>query len=194
MNLRPTITIWCLALLMGCSSAPAPRTYVLSPPATPIGGVRAESGRSILELKPVSVPDYLDTTDIVLRNGRNELTVSATARWGERLSIGITDALSGALARRLPGMTIVTTPVHRQPARLILVDIEAFDVFPDGRCILVARWVIEGPDRRAATRSERGSVATQVAGGPTDAAIVAAMTAAIDKLADHVAAAASLTH
>ncbi len=191
MTLRPILAIWCLALLIGCSSGPAPRIYVLSTPATPIGAVQPESGRPILELKPVSLPDDLDTSDLLIRNGRNELTVSATARWGERLSIGTTHALAAALVSRMPGMTIVTTPVYRQPAGSIRVEIEAFDMLPDGRCILIARWVVEGPDRRAPAISERGSVTTRVKDGLSDAAIVAAMGEAIDKLADHIAAAGS---
>ena len=39
----------------------------------------------VVELKPVSLPDYLNSTDILLRDGQNELTASPTGRWGERL-------------------------------------------------------------------------------------------------------------
>ncbi len=191
MTPRSILAIWCLALLTGCASGPAPRIYVLSTPATPINDVRLESGRPIVELKPVSLPDYLDTSDLLIRNGRNELTVSATARWGERLSIGTTHALAAALVTRMPGMTIVVTPVYQRPARVIRVEIDAFDMLPDGRCILVARWVVDGSDRRVPSISERGSVTTRVSGGLTDAAIVAAMAEAIDKLADYIAAAGS---
>ena len=107
------------------------------------------------------------------------------------MSIGTTHALAAALVSRMPGMTIVTTPVYRQPAGSIRVEIEAFDMLPDGRCILIARGVVEGPDRRAPAISERGSVTTRVKDGLSDAAIVAAMGEAIDKLADHIAAAGS---
>lgn len=191
MNMRSIFLTAGLLLLVGCSTGPAPRTFVLSTPATVTDGVVPESGRPIVELKPVSLPDYLDTSDILIRNGLNELTVSPTARWGERLSIGVTHALAGALVTRLPGMTVVTTSVHRQPVRLVLVDIESFDIFPDGRSVLIARWTIEGPDRRAPAIIERGSVTTHAVGGLSDAAIVAAMAEAIEKLAGHVAAAVS---
>lgn len=187
MKLRAFITMMGFALLVGCSSGPAPRTFVLRTPATATDGVRVESGQPILELKQVSVPDYLDTTDILIRNGRNELIVSPTARWGERLSIGMTHALAGALASRLPAMTVVSTPVQRQTVRLVMVDIDAFDVFPDGRCVVIARWTTETSDRRAPATVERGSVTTRAVDGLSDAAIVAAMVDAIEKLADHIA-------
>lgn len=191
MMLRSMLAVCCLALLAGCGSSPAPRIYVLSTPAAPIDVVRAESGRPVLELKPVSVPDYLDTSDLLTRNGRNELTVSATARWGERLSIGITHALAAALASRMPGVTIVTTPVYQQRSRAIRVEVDAFDVLADGRCILVARWTVDTSDRHAPVISERGSVTTRVTDELSDPAIVAAMAEAIEKVADHIATAAS---
>lgn len=187
MTARSILAAVGIALLAGCSAGPAPHSFVLSAPAAPTEGVRLESGRPILEIKPVLVPDYLDTTDILIRNGRNELHVNPSARWAERLSVGITHALATALVTRLPTMTVVTTPVHRQPARLVVVDVEAFDVFPDGRCVLIARWTIEGADRRATAVLERGSVATRAADGASDAAIVAAMAEAVEKLAEHIA-------
>lgn len=191
MTARVILAAMGIALLAGCSAGPAPRSFVLSTPAALTEGVRLESGRPILELKPVLVPDYLDTSDILIRNGRNELHVSSSARWAERLSVGITHALAKALVTRLPTMTVVATPVHRQPAGSVVVDVEAFDIFPDGRCVLIARWTIEGADRRATPLVERGSVTTRATDGSSDAAIVAAMAEAVEKLADHVAMAVS---
>ena len=76
MNMRSILLTAGLILLVGCSTGPAPRIFVLSTPATLTEGVVPESGRPIVELKPVSLPDYLDTSDILIRNGLNELTVS----------------------------------------------------------------------------------------------------------------------
>ena len=74
-------------LLTCCGSDPVSRTYVLSPPVDPVARAVSEAGRPVLEVRRVSVPDYLDTTDIVSRDGRNELKVSSTGHWGERLSL-----------------------------------------------------------------------------------------------------------
>jgi uncharacterized lipoprotein YmbA len=178
-----------LIVLTGCSSSPVPSTYVLSAPADPIAGVHSEAGRPVVELPTVSLPDYLDSTDIFLRDGRNELKSSRTGQWGERLSVGITHALETSLARRLPGVLVVHTPLSGRPDRRLLVDVEAFDVQPDGRCVLTARWTIA--DSGTAAVAERGTFLTMTAAGSkgslTDTAVVAAMEAAVDQLADRIA-------
>ena len=52
----------------------------------PAGGLSAtlRLNLPLLLLPRVSVPDYLDTTDMMIRDGQNELRVSQTGRWGER--------------------------------------------------------------------------------------------------------------
>jgi uncharacterized protein len=197
-EMKSLLTLAALIVLTGCASSPLPRTYVLGTPAEPVAGVHNEAGRPVVELPTVGLPDYLDGSDILVRNGRNELTASATGRWGERLSLGITHALEADLARRLPGDLVTHTPVpaqsaQGQSARSVLVNIDAFDVRPDGRCVLSARWTIPGNDRQPAAIIQQGTFVTlaesKAAAEPlTDAGIVSAMAAAVDQLADRIAA------
>jgi uncharacterized lipoprotein YmbA len=178
-----------LLVLMACSSTPVPRVYVLSTPAAPVAGVHNEAGRPVVELPTVTLPDYLDSADILVRDGRNELKPSTTGKWGERLSVGVTHALEVALARRLPGVLVTHTPTPGQPGRQLLVDISAFDVQPDGRCALTARWTVPASDKQPAAISEQGTFVSTLAPGVTksDSAVVAVMTAAVDQLADRIA-------
>jgi uncharacterized protein len=182
-----------LIVLTGCASSPLPRTYVLSTPADPVAGVHNEAGRLVVELPTVSLPDYLDSSDILLRDGRNELKASPTGRWGERLSVGITHALEVALARRLPGVLVTHTRMSGESSLRLLVNVDAFDVQPNGQCVLTARWMIPGIDQQAAAIAERGTFVTTAqptagaTGSLTDAAIVSAMAAAVDQLADRIA-------
>lgn len=160
--------------------------------AEPTPGVRDDTGRKVIEVRPVLVPDHLDTTDILLRTGGNELKPSETGVWGERLSIGITQALAGALAQRLPSARVVARPPLATPALQILVDVTALQARAGGDCALTAYWTIVRP-RTAGTPqivdSAEGSFVTH-ADGTGDAAIVAAINAAIDQLADRIAAGA----
>ncbi len=196
MTMKSRLALAALIVLAGCSSSPVPNTYVLSTPVAPVAGVRNETGRPVLELPTVALPDYLDTTDLLLRDGQNELKASTTARWGERLSVGITHALRAELARRLPGMTVVQTPLSGQATQRVLVDVDAFDVLPDGRCVLTAKWTVPGADPASPAITERGTFVTRAAVSPataggkatlSDAAIVAAMEAAVDQLGDRIA-------
>jgi uncharacterized protein len=186
---RSFLTLAAAIFLMSCAGSPLPRIYVLGAPAKPDPGVINESGRRVIELPTVALPDYLDSSDIVLRNGQNELIPSKTGRWGERLSLGITHALEAALTRRLPGVLVTHSSMAGQPSASLLVNVEAFDVHPDGRCVLTARWMLRGDAGQSAMISQQGTFVTQASptGTLSDAAIVSAMAAAVDQLAARIA-------
>jgi uncharacterized lipoprotein YmbA len=174
-------------LLAGCASGPAPGVYVLSPPAGTAVLTASVASLPILYLQPVTLPDYLDTTDILLRIGPNQLKASLTGRWGERLSRGVTGGLAAAVGRRLPGMAVTTGAPPTNAAAQLQVDIEALDVQPDGRCVLVARWALLSGDGRTTRGSGRGVFEVPAGRGTGDAAVVAAMAEALDRLADRLA-------
>jgi uncharacterized protein len=142
-----------------------------------------------LQLERVLVPDYLDTTDLVLRVNTHEIRESPTGRFGERLSLGVTRALQSDLAARLPRDAVAFAQPADKSARQILVTVEVFDVRPNGRCVLAANWAILEADRRAVLAADRATFITAPANGgiPDDAAIVLAMADAVGQLADRVA-------
>jgi uncharacterized lipoprotein YmbA len=162
-------------------------TYVLGTAAPRTDSIEPLIGRPVIEIKPVLVSDYLDVSDILVRQAANVVAPSPTGRWGERLSVGITRALATALTRCLPDFIVtVTTPVE-QPARQIVAEIETFEPRPDGAVVLVARWRALDDAGRKTLSGERVSLTEPIA-GPDDAAVVAAMTQAIEDFAARVAA------
>jgi uncharacterized lipoprotein YmbA len=174
-----SLTLW------GCGSYPLPKVYVLgdSPPMTP--GVSRRIDMPVIELRTVSVPDYLDTTDILRRTGPNQVVASPTGQWADRLSVGVTQALVSDLSARLPKVDVETRSAY-EPARRLLVDIERFEIAADGQCTLVARWRMTSAAGAVSAPSEGGTfVAGAGSGGDADDA--AAMTHLIDQLADRVA-------
>jgi uncharacterized protein len=147
--------------------------------------------RPVMQIQRVLIPDYLDTTDILLRVGAHEIHESASGRFGERLSLGVTHALRSDLASRLPLYTIALAQSAGGAARQILVNVDAFEVWPTGRCVLVADWTILDADRRALLSAGRGTFTTAAAGvNPGDGAIVTAMADAVRQLADRIASTA----
>ena len=166
---------------------PARKVLYFSAPADAAAGVRAEDGRPPVELRSVGMcRDYLDNTDILLRGGRNELGASwRPAAGASGYAVGITQALTRWRgARRLPSAQVVHSSSPDQPARIVQVDIDAFDIQPEGHCVLTARWTIQREDRRSVAVAERGTFVTQSA-SVTDTAIVSAMDAAVGQLADN---------
>jgi len=174
-----------LMLLCGCGSFPLPSVYILGDPTMPVASLSSEAGRPVFALDTVTVPDYLDSTDIVRQAGSNEVRVSSSSQWGERLSVGLTRALVSALSRRLPNVVIERRTDDEAPWR-ILVDIQHFDIGTNGECTLSARWHIISANGMTASVGEDGTF-TEPGGGSTDAAAVAAMTLATDQLADRLA-------
>lgn len=191
MKISGTHWLALLVLLAGCATRPDPKIYLLGTPAEPAAGVRNDIGRKVIELKRVLIPDHLDSTDILLRTGANELKASETGIWGERLSVGITQALAGALARRFPSALVVARPPATPPTLQILVDVTALQADAGGDCVLSANWTVLRPRDNAGTQqtvaSAQGSFRTR-ADAPGDAALVAAITGAINQLADQIAA------
>jgi uncharacterized lipoprotein YmbA len=179
-----------LLLCAGCASGPRPSLYVLSAPAGGPAETVSGSGQTRLQLPPILLPDYLDTTDVLLRSGTNELKVSRTARWAERLSKGMTGTLSEALTARLPRDSIVLGQGIDGSARRILVDVSACDVWPDGRCVLKASWTILEKGTQKVAVAGRGTFEIPAAkpGKVDDATLVAAVARAVGELADRLAA------
>lgn len=168
------------------SSSPPPAEYVLgSTPAAKMGTL-SQTGFPVVEVKRIHLPDYLDTTDILERRG-NLLVPSSTGRWGERLSVGMTRALTASLAARLPHTVVTATPPIGRPTRQILVDVAAFEPRSDHQVVLVARWTIADGASYHVLVAKQVSLVEALA-ATDDGAVVMAMSKILEKFADGLAA------
>jgi uncharacterized lipoprotein YmbA len=141
-----------------------------------------------LLVRRVLVPDYLDTTDILTRSGRDEVKVSATGRWGERLSQGLTHAVGADLAQRMPKVAIVQDG-SGSAQRQLRVTITALDLWPDGRCVMAANWSVVDQDSSIPVTSGSGTFDSVNSGGTatvSDANLVDAVARTVGRLADDI--------
>jgi len=179
----------CLAYMSGCVSSPPPHIYVLRS-ARNVEDVTAAQRVDRIGLATIAIPDYLHSTDIVTRTGEHELVSSTTGRWGERLDVGLRDALASDLSARLPITFVTTTRDIDASVRRLLVTVSTLDVWADGRCILVASWSISGGSAALEFLSEntfRVDSGTWT-GSRSDSQVVASIVAAVAMLADRIAA------
>jgi hypothetical protein len=170
-----------------CSSGAPRRTYLLTPPVNPTASTTMTSSHR-LEVRRILVPDYLDTTDILTRSGNDEVKVSSTGRWGERLSQGLTQALGADLAARMPKLAIVQDGSGRAQ-RQLRITVTALDLWPDGRCVLAASWSVVDPDSSIPVTTGSGTFDSSNAGGTStvsDANLVDAVARTVGKLADSI--------
>jgi len=173
--------------MAGCTmSGPPPVEYVLGAIPAATANTVSQTEFPVVEVRRVQLPDYLDTTTILERRG-NQLVPSSAGRWGERLSVGMTRALTASLAARLTRMVVTATPPIGRPAWQIFVDVSAFEPRSDHQVVLVARWTIADGASRRTIVAEQASLVEAIAGSD-DGAVVAAMSRVLGELAKRLAA------
>jgi len=164
---------------------PMPALYVLGDPAPDNSAFVSQINASVVEIKPVRLPDYLDTTDIITRGGGGRVVAIRNARWAERLSVGMTRAIGTSLGARLPQFVISTSPPLDVPRWQVLIDVETFERQPGGLCVLTGRWSIWDGTGERKLKADRFSITTQ-GNAEGDAALVATMNREVDQLAGEV--------
>ena len=178
-----------LVALLGCQSASPPQSFVLVawPPAETLPGDPADGPALVVD--PITLPDYLDRSQIVTRQNPVQLSFVPAARWGADLAENTTRVLTENLATRLPSFRVesLRSASPRDGLRL-RVEVQAFEVRTDGAVHLEARWSLRRADSREASLQRRASIRVAVAGEGANAK-VSAMSQAVAELADSIAAA-----
>jgi uncharacterized lipoprotein YmbA len=142
MSPRPLILLSLALLSIGCFGGPARRVYVMSQAINTGQPTISDVDLPTLQVETASLPSFLDSTSILVRQGPYALDSSATGRWGERLSLGITHTLAADLAHLLPGFRVSLQRSQAATSRRLDVEVDSFDVFADGHCVLTASWSI----------------------------------------------------
>jgi uncharacterized lipoprotein YmbA len=147
---------------------------------------QAAPGSLPIKLRPVLLPDYLDTTDLVTRTGQYGLEASRTGRWGERLSKGMTRTLATDLGHRLQAYVVADGPTETASLQ-IEVTVSAFDVTGTAS-VLTASWTVIWPPDGRKPVSRHGTFTASLAQPGGDVAEVAAMAETVAELSDSIAA------
>jgi uncharacterized lipoprotein YmbA len=176
------------AMLAGCASNPDQSIYVMPAADSAKDGPQAASGGLGLKLRPVILPDYLDTTDLVTRTGEFKIEASRTGRWGERLSEGVTRTLAADLAKRLQAHVVTVGPTEPPPLQ-IEVRVNAFDV-TKAASVLAASWTAVRQGGGSLPVTGHGTFSTSIAQPGGDLAVVTAMAETVAELSDGIAATA----
>lgn len=158
--------------ISACSSVPNDRFYTLIDPAqqTNITEVACAS----VAINSVTLPQAVDRTELVLRNGTHGVTVMDGQRWAESLKNAIPRVLAGDLATKLQCANISTQAdnASRDAQYMVWVDITRFDSVLGQGSTLDALW---GVRNAAGNMSRKGSSHFTVAahGGTYDDLVTA---------------------
>jgi len=173
---------WSLA---GCSNSASPRVYTLT---TELGTALA-GGPATLSVVGAAIPKYLDRPQIVRRGGGNQIEVAEFDRWAEPFGDMVTRVLIGDLSLRLPKTQVFRddSPTATAASVSVQLDIARFDPDPDGTVVLALRWTL----RSTAVLAEDSPRLTAKPASDSIPDLVVAMSDAMGKLADRIAAAAA---
>lgn len=203
--MRPHSSLLLTTLLLlplelgGCAADKPTRLYVLSALAETPGTVSPQG--LALGVGPITLPKYVDRSQIVARINGNSLAQADFDQWGGDLNDNITRVLAANLSNLLETERISLYPwKDRAPIEYQLtMDVTRFEQDNDGSTVLSAFWSIVNPNdgavllmRRSTYRSAGDPPGTGGSKTPEDAypydAVVAAMSRDLELLSRDVAA------
>jgi uncharacterized protein len=178
-------------MLVGCASSPPMHYYTLTETPAPSRLTVAE-GQVPIRLDRVTIPTELDRSQIVRRLDSTQLQIMENDRWAAPLDETIRRILSNDLAARLPQGTVanLNEPSVGEKRQLLAVDFSEF--YGDSGCTVTLRasWTLKQSDSGSQHGNEEAQ-ATPAGGCKGAGSIPAAMSQALGKLSDLIAAAIS---
>jgi uncharacterized lipoprotein YmbA len=181
----------CLFVLgiIGCSgTSKTPTFYLLqampetSQPLQPQGGISVEVG-------PITIPAYLERTQIATTGDSHEINMDEFHRWAEPLKDSLGRILSENLAIGLGTANVYQYPMRRSlPIDFqVEVTVSHFLASAEGKVNLVAYWAILDNTGADATPRKRTAISRQATAGGLQA-VVDAQNLALQDLSDEITA------
>ena len=172
-----------LAAVLAACSSPNPVLYTVAPAQGP-----AQTGApKVIAIQQISLPRYLERSEIVRSSENYRLDVMSNDWWGEPLSAMLTRILVEELSQRLPQSTVFreSGAVTASPDATIEVNIQRLDEDTSGNLVLQAQASVDFKGRRAPVLRSFRSAVTPPSGDIQGE--VNAISIAVGQLADGLA-------
>ncbi|HEY2799525.1 MAG TPA: PqiC family protein [Chthoniobacterales bacterium] len=181
--LRRAASLLVSLLFVGCGSKQ--QFYRLS--AEDSAATRGGGSAISLGVGPISLPNYIDRSELVFQSGPNEFQIPPNVSWTGSLQANIASVLASELQRELGAREILTYPwpSGRAPQRRVALDIRQFHGISGSGAILDATWRIE--DSNGATISRGSGVFREPINGDGYGPVVAAESRLVAQCAVEIA-------
>ena len=181
---------WVLAIA-GCAASPPSSFFTLRPLSAADGRGAVTDGTIAIGLGPVTFPGFLDRPQIVSRDGSNRLTLDEFNRWGGTLQDDFVRVWSENLTYLLGTSRVLIFPTEvRFPLDVrIAADVLTFEGTATGEAVLKVRWALLDPRLEQALAVRETSYRQPLRPPRDQAALIAAMSAALGVFSQEVAAA-----
>ena len=189
---RSAVVFFCALLLTlgGCAGTPPSTFYLLeSLSGGPASPATAALDRPIsIGLGPVTLPDYLDRSQIVTRTSENTFQLAEFDRWAEPLSSNVSRTLAENLIFLLPNDSVVPYPWpgSKDVAYQVVVDVYRFDGILGNRALLEAQWSVLGKKDKKVLILKRSTFMEPVSES-SFGALVSAQSRALGSLSREIA-------
>jgi uncharacterized lipoprotein YmbA len=188
---RTVFAAGCACLLLsGCGTTSSSRFYTLPPVQQATAGTKSvlPDASVILGVGPVTIPDYLDRPQIVVRSPQNELLVSEFNRWAGSLQSDTGRVVRENLDVLLAGDDVSVTSWRRGIPSVyrVSVDVSRFEATDEKVVVLKAQWAIFGADGAKVLLVHDSDIREEVRGRGIEP-VVEAMGRALESLSREVA-------
>ena len=178
-----------LLVLSACVSSPPVRYYSLSPIDTDYQ--QDPDDAVMLGIGPLSIPDYLNRSQIVTRDVDAQMRVDDFSRWTEPLVDSMYRIISTDVDNLLHGVVVVMYPyeaVVRSHLDYRLVgDVNRFDADSSGLVVLEIQWAIVDTEANLLVPARRNRYQAQMVTSGDYGAMVAAMNDVLSQFSRDVA-------
>lgn len=183
----PTLALT-LCIITACVSTSQPtRLFVLTP--LPDDASNPRNQAVALTIASVTIPNYLDRSQIVTYTNKNELNIAELSQWGDNLKKNIVRVLAENLSLLLATQDVTVPPYRgaRSHDFAISVSIIRFERAANNRVYLSARWVITTGKRHKPTLIKMSNLVGSEVDALDYAAIVASMNVLLGDLSREIA-------
>lgn len=135
-------TFLSLLALSSCSSSPI-TLYTLTETQSgtkPAVSASVADTTPVLEIPRVTIPAYIDSQDIMVRDERI-VERSSNGRWAGRLSEMITDAIVEDIQSARPNLFVTTDSVAKTANARLLITITKLSISKSGMAEIEGNWV-----------------------------------------------------
>lgn len=178
-----------LLVLSACGSSPPVRYYSLNPIDTDYQ--QDPDDAVMLGIGPLSIPDYLNRSQIVTRDVDAQMRVDDFSRWTEPLADSMHRIVSTDVDNLLHGVVVVMYPydaVVRSHLDYRLVgDVNRFDADSSGLVVLEIQWAIVDTEANLLVPARRNRYQAQMVTSGDFGAMVAAMNDVLSQFSRDVA-------
>ena len=136
---------------------------------------------------PVTLPAYIDRSELVFMTSANEMQVPSKVYWAGTLQDNFVRTLATDVGRRLGSANVVPFPwgANVKQRYQVVVDVRQFHAVSGGEAVLEVAWRVQSPEDQQVLRRQNASFHEKIVGDGYEP-VVAAESKLVEELAEAI--------